>query len=114
MSVGQALLKYDRIVEQKSIPVNVKNVKESQAPRERVMSECSEFSDDLSESELDSQMDIDGKHQAMNCNGLKQFSNQFHLTPNILMMVLKFPKSMLTLLVIYATKIFQLHNLIQC
>ena len=112
MSVGQALLKYDRIVEQKSIPVNVKNVKESQAPRERVMSECSEFSDDLSESELDSQMDIDGKHQAMNCNGLKQFSNQFHLTPNILMMVLKFPKSMLTLLVIYATKIFQLHNLI--
>merc|ERR1712241_637042 len=59
MSVGQALLKYDRIVEQKSIPINVTNVKKSQAPRERVMSDCSEFSDDLSESELDSQMDID-------------------------------------------------------
>ena len=47
LTVDQALLKYDRIVEQKSV-TEVKS-----KPRTRVMSEGSEFSDDLTESEID-------------------------------------------------------------
>ena len=55
LTVDQAMRKYDRIVEQKS----VSEIKHN--PRPRVLSEGSEFSDDLSESELESQGDEDSK-----------------------------------------------------
>ena len=60
LSVDQALKKYDRIVEQKSV---TDIVKASHKPsRPRVLSEGSEFSDELSEeSELESNAEEEGK-----------------------------------------------------
>ena len=59
LSVDQALRKYDRIVEQKSV---TEIIKSKHKPRPRVLSEGSEFSDELSEeSELDSQAEEEGK-----------------------------------------------------
>ena len=60
LTVDQALRKYDRIVEQKSA---VEAAPKCRArPRTRVMSEGSEFSDDLSESDADSQAEHEGRH----------------------------------------------------
>ena len=58
LSVDQALRKYDRIVEQKSVTDIIKS---KNKPRGRVLSEGSEFSEDISESELDSQAEEEGK-----------------------------------------------------
>ena len=60
LSVDQALKKYDRIVEQKSVTDIVKSSHKPSRPR--VLSEGSEFSDDLSEeSELESNAEEEGK-----------------------------------------------------
>ena len=58
LSVDQALRKYDRIVEQKSVTDIIKS---KNKPRGRVLSEGSEFSEDISESELESQAEEEGK-----------------------------------------------------
>ena len=59
LTVDQALLKYDRIVEQKS-------VSETKCkPRTRVMSEGSEFSDDLTESENEDDGELNEKSKTV-------------------------------------------------
>ena len=60
LTVEAALRKYDRIVEQKSAAEAAPKCRAR--PRTRVMSEGSEFSDDLSESDVESQAEHEGRH----------------------------------------------------